>query len=875
MPKYFTGRSVSSQTLTQADAKDFTTLVKTLIALPVVLHVTEAEYRAMTKQEQAKAKLTSYITACTFPESPWEGRKNENAVECNLIFLDIDDAEQARMFIDNPRLLKERLNGFSYAAYRTISSTPENPRMRLMVSAKGIPPARYADAVRTIAQMIGIEFVTGESIKVSQPMFRPSIFADQDESLDHPLFSTRYDGEDFTEDDIAAEGTELPGVKNGSRNPGNAIVRATGDFAEDFLMFYRQPVRQITPEIARTALACIPNDCPRQDWVEIALALRHQFPADDGVGAGLFSAWSIGAVNYTSAKDCEVNFRAAQEAPRGRAPITIRTLLKRAVVGGWNATPVKEEAYEDITNWLQYDATTQTQLMSEGVRRIALMPLLSHVEEDSLLRMIAQALKAKFEIVASTTALKQDLKRQKALLSNPQSGSEPEEPEVPGWAQYVVYVGNDESFYHQPTGRKHSKTAFDDIYGRKLLPTAEDLIKREREVNQMTLNTPMFPPSEYLLHHLKCSYADGYSYDPSRPEETVITKNNRPMINTYRRTYPKPDKGRLFEAWELIDGHMRNIIADARHRQTITDFLAYMVQAPGKKIRWAILLQGAEGCGKSLFTSVMNDILGVENVNIIAKSSADRGYNDWVIGYQAVVVEEIRVSGANRHEIFDALKPMISDTLVPITQKYCDARKIEHCANFWMNTNHHDSLPVTDNTRRVFYVKSSIQHREQVMEMRAKPGYFAALFDMCRDNASGLRAMFEEHKISSDFDPDGPAPVTEFLTELAHNTANDIAAAITRVIEDDDHAFICREVIVQEALFPALQGEHIGRMPSPQYLATVLQDAGYARLPDRTVIDGAKRTLWFRRECFVDGANPVSFAQKRVALKSRTDDESL
>jgi len=82
-------------------------------------------------------------------------------------------------------------------------------------------------------------------------------------------------------------------------------------------------------------------------------------------------------------------------------------------------------------------------------------------------------------------------------------------------------------------------------------------------------------------------------------------------------------------------------------------------------------------------------------------------------------------------------------------------------------------------------------------------------------------------------------------------------------------------VIVQEALFPALQGEHIGRMPSPQYLATVLQDAGYSRLPDRTVIDGAKRTLWFRRECFVDGANPGSFAQKRVALKSRTGDESL
>ena len=45
------------------------------------------------------------------------------------------------------------------------------------------------------------------------------------------------------------------------------------------------------------------------------------------------------------------------------------------------------------------------------------------------------------------------------------------------------------------------------------------------------------------------------------------------------------------------------------------------------------------------------------------------------------------------------------------------------------------------------------------MAMRAKPGYFSALFDMCRDNAAGLRAMFEEHKISPDFDPDGPLPL--------------------------------------------------------------------------------------------------------------------
>jgi tRNA A37 threonylcarbamoyladenosine biosynthesis protein TsaE len=36
-----------------------------------------------------------------------------------------------------------------------------------------------------------------------------------------------------------------------------------------------------------------------------------------------------------------------------------------------------------------------------------------------------------------------------------------------------------------------------------------------------------------------------------------------------------------------------------------------MVQFPGSKIRWAVLIQSAEGAGKTFFAKVMQSVLGL------------------------------------------------------------------------------------------------------------------------------------------------------------------------------------------------------------------------------------------------------------------------
>jgi putative DNA primase/helicase len=56
--------------------------------------------------------------------------------------------------------------------------------------------------------------------------------------------------------------------------------------------------RNITPELIRAALACIPADLPREEWARVGMALKSELGAD---GLAVFDAWSQGCERYDEA----------------------------------------------------------------------------------------------------------------------------------------------------------------------------------------------------------------------------------------------------------------------------------------------------------------------------------------------------------------------------------------------------------------------------------------------------------------------------------------------------------------------------------------------------------------------------------------------
>jgi hypothetical protein len=62
------------------------------------------------------------------------------------------------------------------ATTHTASSTPDAPRIRVIVEAAGLPVAVYPAAVKQIAARLGIDGPNKESLIAVQPMYLPVIF---------------------------------------------------------------------------------------------------------------------------------------------------------------------------------------------------------------------------------------------------------------------------------------------------------------------------------------------------------------------------------------------------------------------------------------------------------------------------------------------------------------------------------------------------------------------------------------------------------------------------------------------------------------------------------------------------------------------------
>lgn len=870
MPRYFTGRSVSSPRLTLAEATTFKDLVQHLIDMPVPLSITAASYHAMSPEEQKAAKLVSYMVPCTFPNSPHEGRRKEFAESCNLIFLDVDTAKDgsspAEPFVKKPSLLAERLPNFNFAAYKTISSTEQKPRLRIMVDARDIPVDRYPDAVLTVAQMLGLAVVTPESKITVQPMFRPTMFADQDPDLDHPLIASKMDRRPFTVEDIADDLGAMPGEVSRPPRP------KSNDSVEDFLTFYQRPIPEITLAVANEALGAITPNVSRPEWVDLAAALKHQFGDEhESEAFQIFDTWSSSGSEYVNTKDCAVNWKALHVQPKGRAPITIRTLLKRALDGGWDGGKVKEECFQSVAKWLSFECKSITQLMADGVKRIAATPMISVTEEDALLQMIVAVGKQKFETKLAVGALRKDLKKQKDSLHHSKT---PDEVEKPAWAKGIAYVASTNEIFRQSNRQVFSIEAWDKTYSRFLLPTEDQLDKADLPVNQTTLNKPLWLPSDYALNHIKCQTVDDYDYDPSSPEEIVVKREGKRYVNTYRKSsYRAADKDHAEHAEEVFFNHLINLIAEPHYRRCLVDWMAHNVQYPGLKIRWAILLQGAEGCGKTFIAECMRAVLGGENVKLINMETIKRGWTEWAFGSQIVAIEEIRVAGANRHEVMNRLKEPISNDVIPINERNKNTRSFKNVTNYLMFSNHHDALAINDESRRYFVLKSPLQKKEQVADLMRDPEYFTRLFEMLTLSSSGLRYMLENWRISDDFKSNGPAPVTKYLHEMISDTSNELNSVLQRIMEDGDNPLIQPDVIASSSFMHALEMEDGMRHVTPQYMASVLRDAGFTRLDGRHIIANERQWVWVRQDK-IKNNNPLELLRARIngALHKQEDD---
>ena len=798
-------------TVTAHPAKSFSELVDQTVRQPAALVLSRAELFALPEPDQNKAKASSYLVPAIFKSSP-SPRQTAHALVCNLIFLDIDEPEEATRLLSVG--FADMLGDIAAVVWHTARSTTEAPRLRVMVGCDAVPVARYSQAVNALCGLLGMTEGANRESKVSvQPMYLPVAYRGE---ADQPLVHDNAHGVPFQLGNFVED------------TASQATPKANSDPTLGDLDYLRMPVEGIVVADITEALSKVDADCSMQEWIEVGMGLKHQFGE---AGYAMWDDWSSTGEKYVDDNETRTRWDSFSGQPKDRAPVTIRSVIRLASANGWSSRVLTTKLFDGAREWIASPVRSSEELLDQGAKRIAkLSAVIGPLETKVLITGLHKATRANGLMGPTIADLTKEVKRlaSESLRAN---------TVAPLWTKGVVYLTAPNVFFR-----------FGD--NRKMRPEVVDMIYKSPN--------PEKSPRDYLIHEVGIPVVENVRYHPASPKRLFV-ENNCPFINTYRASFTLANNTQEAEAGAMCMAHLDALVGHHWSRQ-VMDFIAYLVQHSGSKIRYCIAIQSGLGAGKGLLAEIITAMIGTTNVGRIAAEHVIEGiHNSWATGSQLNVLDELRMVGMNRHKPMDKLKPHISDSFISVRNLYEPVQTVPNITNYLIFTNYHDALAVHLEDRRYFYICSPLQNKADI-ERLGGDTYFTKCYAMCKSHAGGLRSFGENWKISADFNPNGRAPVTPFLKELAEQTASPLSMAVSETISDCPHALVRRDLVSLTALRGNLPNDRLVQY-SDQALSAILRELGY-NVAGRHMVDGVRHSL-YTKDCHGIAAE---VAQQRMDL---------
>jgi len=233
---------------------------------------------------------------------------------------------------------------------------------------------------------------------------------------------------------------------------------------------------------------------------------------------------------------------------------------------------------------------------------------------------------------------------------------------------------------------------------------------------------------------------DGTAFEPAAAEARIIWVNGHQMFNRYP-ICPIPMADGNYHghpAVELVVSHIKAMFSD--DAPFVLDWVSFQVQHYGEKLRFAAVIVGVQGDGKTMiFDKLTRALVGHDHVKTVSPVQVNEPYNDWASNIGVVVVEELTLQGTMKQQVIEEFKPLVTNDTIAISEKYKSARQVRNMANFVILTSHLNALPIASDDRRFHVLKTSTETRAVPLR-RAAQCYrqprrrFARLFPRPRPN---------------------------------------------------------------------------------------------------------------------------------------------
>lgn len=582
-------------------------------------------------------------------------------------------------------------------------------------------------------------------------------------------------------------------------------------------------------EEARGYLADCDPSTDRDHWLKALMAIHHELSGSPEA-LDMVDEWSSKASNYAGRSDVADRWRSfgrGSSVGGGTGVTTGLWLLK------WRSECLSREKYAAADEWKKEisAATDEASIREKICPKIQGDERLDDFAREALARLLVDT----FKRMGTTYGIQ--LCRKLVLEKHEQKT----DGELPQWLGGWVYVTDDDRFYRIDSDEWLTVQGFNIRFNRNLplgdsgapIGQASDLATTHYQIPIVTraLYLP-WAGAIFELNGVKCVN----KYRPSSPPTAVESMSYAGVLA----------KGVIMKHLNLICGGRKDVV------RTLVNWIAHNVQKPGVKVRWAPLIKGIEGDGKSLIGQLMGCVMGAANVKSVSPKVLGTDFTGWSENAAVVTLEELKLTGHSRWDILNALKPFITNDDIEVHRKGKDGRNTINTVNYIAFTNYADALPLTDTDRRWWIVFTPFSDKDGLAAaVGAGPNgvelvaYFNSIHDVIQKNGAELRRWLLDHPIDSDFQPNASAPMTDEKAVMIGMSIDEEQRAVQDILEKGGVG-ITQDVFASSYVNSEVVASNADISLATSSWSRLLIKMGYTRLPKKLKWRGKTEIIWVK-----------------------------
>lgn len=912
-----------------------------LFRKPVRRNITTAEYTAKSPKDRAFSKNTGLFFGgeCGANEEGVEHRGTDDLLSRTIVNLDLDDHCEAiwEEFQTTGRL--EALDGLSYLVHSTRSSSPDKPKFRILIPLKkAVTPAEYEPVARALAEMLDPTMMAcaRESFTPAQGMYFPSVSSDQE------YFFAEVEGEPF---DAKPALKKYP-ADDASKWPKKARENCT-EYTPGRRMTHPEDKKAQAPIIAAVHRAFTPHEFIEEFLSDVYFASGDRYSPHGATGApsvriyddtfiqsdhgsdaavGQHNTFDLGRIHLFG--DLDVDFELSSMSPaewpsyKAMAEWALEQEgvaehladIEDEVEGERNQgvldmlDDLDDEDDDDLAAELdkpdpdeddliggkpeKKKAPTTEQVLAKVKRLIAKANSLSELEtrlekiqaipttafRDLHRDLVAPDVQKKFAELTGEKITKAAARKMLApTIENLRQQAEGEE--LPAWLKPWVYLSQDNKFLHLDTKEMLPREGFNARFAKEAADAAGITNLGTARLSAADLAWSVYEmPKVYTTRYLPGG-------------ASTFEEEGCGFANSYRAPIVESGGYKGSDGVKLLKRLLEDLFPERDHRCMVMDFLVHCVRFPEKKLKYALLIKGAENEGKSLLADLVAKLLGDANCSVINSDVLREKFTGWVYEKLFCVVEEVKVPGKEVEEVLNKLKPVITNGMIPVRRMQKDVTRERNFCNLYLTTNDEDALRMdVDNTRYLvlftrFRTNSEVIRWHANLKEAEGEVYVRELWEHIHKRPAQFQEAFAKYKFSDFYDAEGRAPMTVFKRIMAEDNKTDEHALLEDLLEAGTTPGITSDILIWKAYRSILDDRDMAPYIKNAGVGKFLKPFGFVKAApiSERGSDGkvVRRRVWTRNLELLDANNNLSLEGRELMqqefekMEALEDDDGL